>query len=95
MWDLVQFDDQVYSIDKLQNLENEEGETGENLDLTERARCMADYDKEYNPATVICMNGLYMHIKCRFKKPIFNLMNDENFQQNVFLKQLVTSFFIL
>lgn len=62
MWVLVQFDDQVYSIDKLQNLENEEGETGENLDLTEGARCMAEYNKEYYPATVICMNGLYMHI---------------------------------
>uniref|UniRef100_K1PWE6 Uncharacterized protein n=1 Tax=Magallana gigas TaxID=29159 RepID=K1PWE6_MAGGI len=56
VWVLVQFDDQVYSIDKLQNLENEGGETGENLDLTEGARCMAEYNKEYYPATVVCMN---------------------------------------
>lgn len=57
MWVLVQFDDQVFSIDKLQNLENDEGETGENMDLhvTERARCMVEYNKEYYPATVICI----------------------------------------
>lgn len=55
MWVLVQFDDQVFSIDKLQNQENDEGETGENMDLTERARCMAEYNKEYYPATVICI----------------------------------------
>lgn len=55
VWVLVQFDDQVFSIDILQNLENDEGETGENMDLTERARCMAEYNKEYYPATVICI----------------------------------------
>lgn len=57
VWVLVQFNDQVFSIDKLQYLENDEKETGENMDLhvTERARCMVEYNKVYYPATVICI----------------------------------------
>ena len=49
----------VCSIDKLQNLENEEGEIGEKFDLKQGSRCMAEYNKEFYHATAVCLNGLY------------------------------------
>jgi hypothetical protein len=62
VWVLVQFDDDVYTISRLQNIENEEGESGDNLNFITGSRCMAEFQKDFYPATIIYMDGLYLYI---------------------------------